>query len=215
MCDFVTKEIQCPTCGKKQKKDFWLNIDVSVNPNLKEKVLNGSIFQLECKRCKNSVTMEYNCMYHDMKNKLIICSIFDNSWNECSKELKKYSNLGYKIRLVASNKTLIEKIKIFDNCLRDTIIEYLKTQASELLTDNTNEGYKIAKDMIFLGLTKNKNDNEILEFYYKSKIIQTPKSAHDKLLLTIPEEIVDNSNNIIEIVDIWHIVDWFLIKYDL
>lgn len=43
--------IDCPGCGKKQKFTCWRSVNVTLDPDLKQRILDGSLVSFECKAC--------------------------------------------------------------------------------------------------------------------------------------------------------------------
>jgi len=65
-------KIKCSECGKKFKTDFWASVNISINPELKGKVLSGEINTKTCPKCSSSVKIEHPILYHDMDNKILL-----------------------------------------------------------------------------------------------------------------------------------------------
>ena len=40
--------LKCPDCGREIEYDYWDSVNVSLDPKLKEYVLDGSIFNCSC-----------------------------------------------------------------------------------------------------------------------------------------------------------------------
>jgi predicted RNA-binding Zn-ribbon protein involved in translation (DUF1610 family) len=64
------REIQCPKCGRKSSFTIWDSVNVSLNPELKEKIIDQSLFNFHCPSCKKNVLVQYPLIYHDMDRKL-------------------------------------------------------------------------------------------------------------------------------------------------
>lgn len=202
MFDCITREMSCPTCGKKHKVDFWPSISVLQNKKVKEKVLDASLFQLKCKRCKETTKLEYSCFYLDEAKKIIVCSIVKDEWQNAYDKIRPYEGKGYKIRFVTSNVKLHEKIKIFECGLRDTTIECLKSQLAMQLGKTEQEQLDAMNFLFFTGLSKGKSGEQLLNFYYRSKTIFCYKEGYDSLLDILPEELVDEAGNAEKIIDV-------------
>ncbi|MCQ2776439.1 MAG: CpXC domain-containing protein [Bacilli bacterium] len=73
------RTIKCPYCGEEFQYDYYNVINVSLNPELKDKVLNASILLPTCPHCKNYVSIGNKLIYRDDSNKFIVClDGFDN-----------------------------------------------------------------------------------------------------------------------------------------
>ena len=209
MFDCVTREMNCPTCGKKHKVDFWPNISVLQNKKVKEKVLDASLFQLKCKRCKKVTKLEYSCFYLDETKKIIVCSIVKDEWQNAYDKIRPYEGKGYKIRFVPSNVKLHEKIKIFESGLKDTIIEYLKIQLAIGLAKDEKGQLDVMQNSFFTGLAQGKDGGQVLNFYYCSKTVQYHKTGYDGLLSVWPEEFVNEEGKAEKIVNFKTVLTYY------
>lgn len=63
---------KCPKCGKEFEITVYESINTSLNPELREKVLDGSIFNFKCPHCGEVHNLPYPFLYHDMKNQTMI-----------------------------------------------------------------------------------------------------------------------------------------------
>ena len=64
--------LKCPRCGKSFETIRYDSINTKLNPELIEIVHNGSLFNIECPHCKVDITLNYPCLYHDMKNLFMV-----------------------------------------------------------------------------------------------------------------------------------------------
>ena len=137
--------VTCSGCGQKHAVSIYPSINVSANPELKEKVVNGDLFVTECPHCGHRDLLKYNMLYHDPDAKLIIC-LSDVPFVSDGKE-------GYTCRMVGDAGSLIEKVKISDAGLDDVIIEICKlVTCQELGKDVELRFFKMDgadNDMIF------------------------------------------------------------------
>lgn len=119
----------CSRCTSEHSVDVLNSMNVSEHPELKGKVLDGSAFVWECPHCGTMNLIQYQTLYHDPSEKLMI-------WlTRGSEELENrvrsaYSKLegleDYTMRFVDDAGSLIEKIKIFDAGLDDLAMEMTK-----------------------------------------------------------------------------------------
>ena len=72
MSSISTKPFTCPKCGHKGEFKMYNSVNVTLNPKLKDRVLNGDIFDWTCPKCGESLSVRYNLLYHDMENKFQI-----------------------------------------------------------------------------------------------------------------------------------------------
>lgn len=134
MSKCTTSEISCPECGNKQNFVTWQNIVADLDPELKEKVLNGELFLFTCEKCGKKFPITYPCLYHDMAKHLLVYLTNDlESIKEMNKALldspetfEIQSRQGYIYRAVSTVNELAEKIMIHDMELDDRVIEIIK-----------------------------------------------------------------------------------------
>lgn len=60
--------IPCPNCKKEYVALLYGSVNVTVNPELKEKVFNEEIKEVVCSYCKHKTKVETQLLYHDMEN---------------------------------------------------------------------------------------------------------------------------------------------------
>lgn len=72
MSSISTKPFTCPECGHKGEFKMYNSVNVTLDPKLKDRVLNGDIFDWTCPKCGESLSVRYNLLYHDMDNKFQI-----------------------------------------------------------------------------------------------------------------------------------------------
>ncbi len=131
----------CPACGHEGKSTLYESVNVTLEPELKERVLDFSLFAKECEDCGEFLGHPENLVYHDMDQRLMLFvkpPELRDRWEELSKEiLKPFGDIakivpdadfeGYEFRLCFGFNELIEKIGIFDFGLDDGFVEILKT----------------------------------------------------------------------------------------
>ena len=62
----------CSKCGKEHIVKIYKSINVAQDPELKAKVLDGSLFLWECPDCGTSNLVAYDCLYHDPEEKIMV-----------------------------------------------------------------------------------------------------------------------------------------------
>lgn len=72
MSSFINSKITCPNCKNEGGYTMWNSVNVDLNPELKLKVLDGSIFMWTCPHCGKEYKAPYPLLYHDMKNHFMI-----------------------------------------------------------------------------------------------------------------------------------------------
>ena len=136
--------ITCPICNETNKFTIWDSINTMLDPELKEKAKDGSIFVFECPSCREKTQINYPCLYHQMEDEIMIYYATNDEdekeivdfWTNPNElfEMKKESR--YLHRIVRSLNELREKIAIFDEKLDDRIIEIYKVIALSSLPED-------------------------------------------------------------------------------
>ena len=153
-------DITCPVCKKDSKFSIWKSINTTLDPEMKEKVMNREAFMFTCPECGERTNVDYGTLYHQMEDHIMIHyavsdeneeEILDMLNHQGNRDIDKLMsgmlNDNYLIRIVRSQNSLREKIQIFDAGLDDRIIE-------------------IAKVFVWV-MYKDKNpDSEDVELYY-------------------------------------------------
>lgn len=125
-------KIKCAHCGHESEQDFWVSINADMNPEIKEKLINGELFRHVCEKCGKESVLDYPVLYHDMTNRAMVYYIIEDTveevegyFNEVEKDLGVTME-GYRKRIVTDLNALREKAIIFDNGLDDRLIELIK-----------------------------------------------------------------------------------------
>ncbi|QAT42471.1 CpXC domain-containing protein [Aminipila luticellarii] len=148
MSKCITNEIECPECGNKQNFVRWQSILADIDPQLKEKVLNGELFVFHCEKCGKKFPITYPCLYHDMgKHLMVYLTTEQEAIEEMNKILfqspetfEMQAKQGYVYRAVGTVNEMAEKIMIHDMKLDDRVIEIIKML---ILFKSGNEGMDV------------------------------------------------------------------------
>ncbi len=126
----TTATCECPTCKKSSEVKIWNTINITLNPELRVPVLDGSAFAFVCPECSAKEQMAYHFLYHDMDHKFMVHWFPDLETlpEEKFAELEKVTIWfpGYRYRIVSSRNRLREKILIFEMGLDDRVVEMVK-----------------------------------------------------------------------------------------
>lgn len=195
----VIKAIVCPMCGELSKAEIYTSVNPSIKKSMRERVLDGSLFDWTCPNCSHKARLTYPILYNDMKNRFMIYLIPKiDRFQLCDKELEaKYSNLrNISKRIVPNFNTFKEKIFIFESGLDDMAVELTKLAISQTVSKKLdgaeiNEGYlsMYNRETNTMGFTYFVGENRKpyvqtarLEIYSKSKGIIDRFAIKDKKL---------------------------------
>ncbi|MCF0175850.1 MAG: hypothetical protein HUJ94_03355 [Bacteroidales bacterium] len=152
----------CCKCGGQEKIKIYRSINTSDNPELRERVMNGSLFIWECPLCGQRNLARYETLYHDPERKLMAWILPDGAVSAA--QLQAVSNQAramgnYTLRLVDDMGSLMEKVLINDAGLSDVALEMCKyvtkmeiaskdrENASEIMSSHMHF-YKVEGDVI-------------------------------------------------------------------
>ena len=156
-------KIVCPDCKTEDNFTIWHTINVDVNPETRDKVKSGKLFEHTCSKCKKTFSVEYRFLYHDCSNRFMIW-YFPKHEYDINKEILEINKLDFinkyneTLRIVDDKRRLIEKISIFEDRLNDFGIEMMKNIILNQLEDKSIEVFynKIEDGMIHFWLSNNK-----------------------------------------------------------
>ncbi len=167
MVSVHTKELEtkesfvCVQCGTSIPYTIQPILDIEKNPKLKNKVLDASLWSVECPDCHRRYSVPFDTIYVDRRVHLTVALSVDYGRYQ---DLKKNQNLlfmnkekGDIVRLVPSVMSLMDKILCVDFHFDDRIVELVKTQVliyAQQEVPEMNELFlqKDGKTPIFIGM---------------------------------------------------------------
>lgn len=133
------EKVVCTQCKNSGSVNTYQSINVSTNPELKDKVKDGSLFVWKCPNCGRLNLCSYKTLYHDPESKLMIWFLPEEQLSKEERQTigQKIDSLtgdttldneleGYTLRRVSDIGSLIEKVNIHDAGLNDVVIELCK-----------------------------------------------------------------------------------------
>ena len=64
------EKFKCPNCEHEITMNLNEFVDVSTDPEFKEKIMNGEFFLIKCPECGDETLVEYPVMYMDPDKKM-------------------------------------------------------------------------------------------------------------------------------------------------
>ena len=119
----------CSKCGQQNTVTVYKSINIADNPELKDKVRDGSLFLWECPHCGQMNLAKYETLYHDPAKKLMVWLIPSGEISETQmKAITMHTKAmgGYTLRRVSDMGSLMEKVLIHDAGLDDVAVEMCK-----------------------------------------------------------------------------------------
>ncbi|MBA5794044.1 CpXC domain-containing protein [Flavobacterium sp. xlx-214] len=141
----------CPNCGSEQKVRYYQSVNITLQPELKNKVLSGKLNTNTCSNCDKEIDLISGFLYHDMQNRIMLELAFEDG-NDDSGKNEIINNLiqqGYIYRKTNEYGRLIEKINIFDNKLNDLIIQDISIKMKEMLDESIKNVQEENEDFNF------------------------------------------------------------------
>lgn len=119
----------CSKCGEQHKVTVYKSINISDNPELKDKVSDGSLFLWECPHCGQVNLARYETLYHDPVQKLMVWlmpsgEISETQMHAITMHTKAMG--GYTLRRVNDMGSLMEKVLVNEAGLDDVVLEMCK-----------------------------------------------------------------------------------------
>ena len=116
--------IRCPKCGLSQEMCVWRSVNLTTDPDLKAKLLDGTLMRFHCQGCRHSGKIESDLLYHDMEKDLAVWLKYPDEngsfyIDPAAASLGNIFGETYVRRIVPSYEELIEKIKISDAGFND------------------------------------------------------------------------------------------------
>ena len=72
MTKITSTTLACPHCQHQQSVEVYLTLNVTLNPDGKEKLFNGDINIFKCEKCQTSAPIDTQFLYHDMELKVAV-----------------------------------------------------------------------------------------------------------------------------------------------
>lgn len=131
MSECRTEQITCPRCHYDSPMTVWNSINADLDPELKEKFLDGDLFDWKCEVCGLETKVPFGTIYHDMEHRFML---FFDPWEDnretCDAEeieMPQGFNLpDYTFRWVYGMNALREKINTLAAGLNDVAVERMK-----------------------------------------------------------------------------------------
>lgn len=108
------EKVTCPSCHHEGDFELWDSINTALEPEMKEKVLNQSIFLYTCPSCGETFRLNYSTLYHQMEDLVMIYLVPES-------EVKKTYEIFYEKNVLADYRTekylyrIIQLSKVFFN----------------------------------------------------------------------------------------------------
>lgn len=123
-------DIDCPECGVESTYDIYNSVNVTLDPALKSKILDGLLFDMICPKCAQHFGIDSDLLYHDMGKRLCVwLKIPDDSGIpvlEPGTDGLAQLIGDYTTRVVTSHNELVERIRLIEDGHDDVTVEIVK-----------------------------------------------------------------------------------------
>lgn len=133
--------VTCKACSHEQSFKMWTSVNVTLDPDLKQKLLDHSLTTSRCEQCGHTTNVKHSLLYHDMQANLMIWMVPDEKDSGALPPLAaSMAADGFVLRRVASLNGLIEKVRIAEDGLDDRLVEVLKLVLQDKLPEEQKQG---------------------------------------------------------------------------
>ncbi len=166
---------------------MWQSINTESEPSMKEAVRNKSAFLFHCSSCGRETMINYNFLYHQPEDNLLIQFSADDenadeflSMLESGDEtLHQFSEQGYVIRLTRSLNHFVEKLLIFDEGLDDRLIEIYKVLVLMQYFKQNPETNAAIEAYFYSDKDGDKQIHIVADGQYECSVAFNPELYHD------------------------------------
>jgi len=154
--------ITCPACQHPQAFTTWQSINVTLDPELKQKLLDRSLVTFHCEKCNHTAGVNQGLLYNDMDRHVMIMLGCQNPDElESPEPLVQKFQADYSLRLVYTMNELIEKVMILDSDLDERAVELFKISLMASI-EESQRGNNPA--LFFSGIFASDKSEEQIEF---------------------------------------------------
>ena len=153
----IERQVICPHCGASVTVEVTPVINVSRQPELRDRIMDESLFHWNCTACDFRAQLVFPCLYHDPDRKFIVYLVpeFSGEMLDDSEIEAQYPEMASTTKRVVSGLTgHKEKIHIFESEADDMAIELTKLAVSSVVRKKYDRAIACA---YFLHLDKEAN----------------------------------------------------------
>ena len=180
----TTENITCPACKKQRQIEIYPSVNVTLNPEFKEPLMTGELFDHPCLECGHPTRVMYNILYHDMEKRLMVQMAQPDEIEKYEAEFAHHKVLlrlskseDYNVRYVTDLGSLITTVNAFDHDLDDRIVNVILFM---IWSDYLSEGREIEDGYLI------EHEGELLYIFFDDKgdhlLNRFPQEAYDELV---------------------------------
>ena len=149
------QQYHCPYCGEEFTITVYDTVTSTKDPDLRDRVLSGDIFQHTCPHCHKEFMIQNQLLYSDAEHKFVLWLSQNEAGMTVSEFAKPLALQGYRLRRCATIQEFIEKIEIFEDGMNDVAVELAKYDSFIEFLENKKG---IAEDVTSIDYERVKND---------------------------------------------------------
>ena len=183
------EKFKCPNCEHEITMNLNEFVDVSTDPEFKEKIMNGEFFLIKCPECGDETLVEYQVMYMDPDKKLTIYMAPEHE----ADLLEQLNSLEVPegdldeeaiFRVVGNSAELLEKILLADGGRDDRVMELYKA----IIVENMKEEWPDVKIRDLLYFFDNGEEYFIIWDYDNAAGEQLTVNVDDELYTQLKDD---------------------------
>ena len=175
-------KFRCSRCGETVEGTMHPFIDAGCQANLKQEIINGTLFAFVCPHCGYRTNLGYDLVYLDRKKKLLISLSHESH----ADKMPSFSDLSieeserdqYTVRIVHTPSDLREKILIRDAGLSDQAVELMKV----LITSEIQSQENVLVDDLVYAKMDGKDAFQMIKDGRFAGFVQWPEGMYDEIL---------------------------------
>jgi hypothetical protein len=130
------QQYKCPYCGEEFTITIYDTVTSTKDPDLRERVLSGDLFQHTCPHCHKEFMIMNPLLYSDKEHKFVLWLSQNDAGMNLSEFATPLVQQGYRLRRCASIQEFVEKIEIFEDGMNDIAVELAKYDSFIEFLDN-------------------------------------------------------------------------------
>ena len=113
----------CSQCGHSYSTTLYQSVDANERPDLKRKLLEGSLYETTCPHCGSVSFLLYSCLYMDSRRSFMIHLAQDEAGRHVFDDMPLSR---FTLRIVQDWNDMREKVVLFDRGIDDRAVEIMK-----------------------------------------------------------------------------------------
>lgn len=194
MAKNLKKVVGCPSCGILEEFQPHACMNASSDKDLREQILNETLFLWKCSTCDYETQMLYSCLYQDPIHKFMLYLHPKDEEPDVLNQIPVEGLKGIRKRIVCNVEEMKEKLLIFETGLSDYATELVKIALTQVVT--AKWGIAPTKSY-FCGIDRAKNTIDYV-FYLNEEqppVYQSTKAEVYQTSLQIVHSVIKGEPN--------------------